>query len=62
MSDQPDNIQEEKRQPKNWTKYFFEFLMLFLAVTLGFLVDNYREGIADRNLESQHIQSLLSAT
>jgi hypothetical protein len=60
MSDQPDSVQEEKRQPKNWTKYFFEFLMLFLAVTLGFLVDNYREGIADRNLESQHIQSLLS--
>ena len=23
---------------KKWTHYFFEFLMLFLAVTLGFLV------------------------
>jgi hypothetical protein len=28
---------------KNWTHYFWEFLMLFLAVTLGFLVENQRE-------------------
>jgi hypothetical protein len=45
---------------KNWKGYFFEFLLLFLAVTLGFFVDNYREGLSDRNLESQHIRSLLS--
>ena|SRR5688572_16019188 len=28
---------------KNWKSYFWEFLMLFLAVTLGFLVENQRE-------------------
>lgn len=28
---------------KKWTEYFWEFLMLFLAVTLGFLVENQRE-------------------
>jgi hypothetical protein len=28
---------------KKWTHYFWEFLMLFLAVTLGFLVENQRE-------------------
>ena len=28
---------------KKWTHYFWEFLMLFLAVTLGFLVENKRE-------------------
>jgi hypothetical protein len=28
---------------KNWTHYFWEFLMLFLAVTLGFFVENQRE-------------------
>ena len=28
---------------KKWTEYFWEFLMLFLAVTLGFLVENIRE-------------------
>ena len=28
---------------KKWTHYFWEFLMLFLAVTLGFLVENQRD-------------------
>jgi len=28
---------------KKWTHYFWEFLMLFLAITLGFLVENQRE-------------------
>ena len=28
---------------KNWKSYFWEFLMLFLAVTLGFFVENQRE-------------------
>lgn len=28
---------------KKWTHYFWEFFMLFLAVTLGFLVENWRE-------------------
>lgn len=34
----PDNHQEKK-----WRHYFWEFFMLFLAVTLGFLVENQRE-------------------
>ena len=28
---------------RKWSHYFWEFLMLFLAVTLGFLVENQRE-------------------
>ena len=28
---------------KKWTHYLWEFLMLFLAVTLGFFVENKRE-------------------
>jgi hypothetical protein len=28
---------------KKWTHYFWEFFMLFLAVTAGFLVENQRE-------------------
>lgn len=28
---------------RNWKSYFWEFLMLFLAVTLGFFVENQRE-------------------
>ena len=30
-------------KPKPWKEYFFEFLMIFLAVTLGFFAENIRE-------------------
>ena len=30
-------------QRKKWTHYFWEFFMLFLAVSLGFFVENQRE-------------------
>src|SRR5688500_7895867 len=34
---------------KKWTHYFWEFLMLFLAVTLGFFVENQREHYIERH-------------
>lgn len=33
---------------KNWRSYFWEFLMLFMAVTLGFFVENQREHYNER--------------
>ena len=30
-------------EKKKWKDYLFQFLMLFLAVTLGFFVENQRE-------------------
>jgi len=33
---------------KNWQRYVFEFLLIFLAVFLGFLADNFREEYAER--------------
>ncbi len=30
-------------EKKKWKEYLFQFLMLFLAVTLGFFVENQRE-------------------
>src|SRR6185436_14782999 len=33
---------------KNWTHYFWEFLMLFLAVFCGFLAENQREHGVER--------------
>lgn len=44
---------------RKWAGYFLEFLMLFLAVTLGFLADNFRENISDRNKEKEYIQSMI---
>ena len=43
---------------KKWTHYFWEFLMLFLAVTLGFFVENQREHYIEHQREKQFIQSL----
>jgi hypothetical protein len=42
---------------KKWTHYFWEFFMLFLAVTLGFFVENQREHFVENKREQQYIQS-----
>lgn len=42
-----------------WKHYVFEFLMLFLAVTLGFLVENKREYYADERRGKQYIKSFV---
>jgi hypothetical protein len=44
---------------KGFKGYFLEFLMLFLAVTLGFLAENMRENISDHKKETELIQSLI---
>ena len=45
---------------KRWTHYFWEFLMLFLAVTLGFFVENQREHYIEHQREQQFINSLFN--
>jgi hypothetical protein len=45
---------------KKWTHYFWEFLMLFLAVFCGFLAENFREHQVEHQREKQYMQSLLS--
>jgi len=42
---------------KKWTHYFWEFFMLFLAVTLGFFVENQREHYIEIKREKQYIKS-----
>ena len=44
---------------KKWTHYFWEFLMLFLAVFCGFLAENQREHMVERKREKKYIQNLL---
>jgi hypothetical protein len=44
---------------KKWTQYFWEFLMLFLAVTLGFFVENQREHYIEHQREKQYIRTLI---
>jgi hypothetical protein len=44
---------------KKWTHYLWEFLMLFLAVTLGFFVENKREHMIENRREKEYITSLV---
>jgi hypothetical protein len=44
---------------KKWTEYFLEFLMLFLAVFLGFLAENLREETVEHHREKEYIHSLV---
>jgi predicted MPP superfamily phosphohydrolase len=44
---------------KKWTHYFWEFLMLFLAVFCGFLAENQREHMIERQREKQYMITML---
>ncbi len=50
------NIHEKK----NWKTYFWEFLMLFLAVFCGFLAEYQLEHKIEKNREKQFIASLVN--
>src|SRR5512145_1635888 len=45
---------------KKWTHYFWEFLMLFLAVFCGFLAENEREHIVEAHRAKEYAKSLLN--
>lgn len=45
---------------KKWTHYFWEFLMLFLAVFCGFLAEYKLEHVIEHDREKQFIRSLVS--
>ncbi len=45
---------------KKWTHYFWEFLMLFLAVFCGFLAENQREHMVEHSRERNYMQSQYS--
>lgn len=53
MEENPNNpeIQQPLMNPtaikRNWTSYFKEFLMLFLAVFAGFMAENYRDKLTE---------------
>ncbi len=45
---------------RNWKSYFWEFLMLFLAVSLGAYVENIRESNLHEKEVKTHIYSLIT--
>jgi hypothetical protein len=44
---------------KKWPEYLLEFFMLFLAVFLGFLAENFREHSVDLRKEKEYMHSLI---
>src|SRR5215510_5313137 len=47
-------------EKKNWGQYFWEFFMMFLAVTLGFLVENQREHYVEHQRLIRFAKQLVS--
>src|SRR5882757_2070612 len=48
-----------KAPGKKFGHYFFEFLMLFIAVFCGFLAENYREHVVEREKENQYMHAMI---
>jgi len=44
--------------PKKWKEYLLEFFMIFLAVTMGFLAESYREHRTESRLEHELAEAL----
>ena len=44
---------------KNFKEYFLEFLMIFLAVTLGFFAENIREHLISGEKEKNYMEGML---
>lgn len=40
---------------KKWKEYFLEFLMIFLAVTMGFIAENIREHFTETKIAHQNL-------
>jgi hypothetical protein len=44
---------------KHFKEYFLEFMMIFLAVTMGFIAENIREYLSDNSKEHEYISGLI---
>jgi hypothetical protein len=47
-------------EKKNFREYFLEFIMIFLAVSMGFFAESIREHLADNSKEKQYAQSMIA--
>jgi hypothetical protein len=61
---EPENMEvhhhpDLHHKPKKWKEYFLEFLMIFIAVTLGFFAESYREQIVEKEREEVYMKSML---
>jgi hypothetical protein len=47
-------------EKKGFKEYSLEFLMIFLAVTLGFIAENIRENIVNHEKEKHYIENIIA--
>jgi hypothetical protein len=50
-------VHHHSHKPKKWKEYITEFLMLFLAVSMGFIAENIRE----KHIENERSEELMHA-
>jgi hypothetical protein len=48
---------KRKRTKIKWTYYFIELLVVFIGVTAGFLLNNWREETSELKLEKKYLES-----
>src|SRR5579862_8316510 len=46
-------------EKKKFKEYFLEFLMIFLAVTMGFFAEQIREDFTDRSREKEYMKLMI---
>jgi len=51
-------VHHHSHHPKKWKEYITEFLMLFLAVSLGFMAENVREHQIEKHREIAYLQNV----
>ncbi|MBX2887764.1 MAG: hypothetical protein KF829_03855 [Ferruginibacter sp.] len=47
-------------KPKRWKEFLLEGLMIFVAVTLSFFAESYREHIVNSRIEKRNIESFIA--
>jgi len=52
-------VHHHSHHPKKWKEYITEFLMLFLAVSLGFLAENIREHYVEKERSHELVTSFI---
>lgn len=50
-------MMKKKKNKRSWTYYFLELLVVFIGVTAGFLLNNWREDNAELRLEKKYLES-----
>jgi hypothetical protein len=53
------HIGSDSHRKKNFKEYFLEFIMIFLAVTLGFIAENVREHLSDKKRGDEYVKSFI---